>query len=472
MILFLKRLLYILMFVLTYHNSQAQLIVINNKKFAFKEIELSYHFADEIYQLKKTTLNESGFGLIHNKNLESGLYYIYFNDSTFTEFLYDALDPGKIAISYNPDENSFDISGPKATTQYNNYIMQLNLLQHNLKNAQSTTFLRRKKNTSKIKKHHLKGYNTQRDSLIDLIIPDINSSFLKAYLLAYRSISIPEFTPSEEIVNKDSAIWNFQIDYYKKHYLDNIDLSYPGLIYTPVYTEKLNFFLDIITAKSPEDLYHSVQFLIDKAESDTTTHQFMLAYLLDKYNQKKNSALDEFVYLHIIEEYYLNTEKNKISAQDISILKRDYNRRKPSSIGETAPEFEIPNLSENIIKLSDVRGDIVILYFISYECPVCDKVTQGLKKLANRYYYLDLKIVTVCVGEDKNLWEKYINSKGIGNWVNLFGGNKMFRIALDYNLSFTPTIYILDEHKTIIHKNVNINQLEELLLEIAIEANK
>jgi peroxiredoxin len=468
-----KRLLYFLLFVGIYSDLQAQIIAINNKKYAFKEIELSYHYADGAYQLKKTTLNESGFGLIHNKKLESGLYYIYYNDSTYTEFFYDASDPGKITINYNQETNTFDILGPETTVQYNSFSLQLDVFQYNSEKAQPNTFFHRKKSAKNntIKSHH-RRYNNLKDSLIDLSLPTINSSFLKAYLQAQRSISIPEYTPSEDIEIEDSTIWNFQINYYRKHYMDNIDLSNPHLIHTPVYTEKINFFLDIITARTPKELLHSIRYLIKKADSDSTTYQFILAYLLDKYNQKKNNAIDESVYLSIIEEYYLQSEENKVTDQDIDVLKRDYNRRKPSSLGETAPEFEILNISGNNLSLSNISGEILLLYFLSYECPVCDKVTQGLKKLANRYYYLDLKIVTICVGEDQNLWKKYINTKGIGNWVNLFGGNKMFKIAMDYNLSFTPTIFILDEHKTITHKNININQLEDILLDAALKANE
>lgn len=469
--LFTKRLLYLIVLIGIVNDLKAQIITIKNQKFAYKEIELAYHFADGVYQLKKIRLNESGFALFQNVQLESGLYYIYFNDSTFTKFLYDAKDSGKITINYNTETTVYETTGPETTEQYNNFLISLNALRTETKTSESNTLFRRKKNKTNSENQYIL-FSNQKDSLIDHVLPELRSTFLKAFLLAQRNVSIPDYTPPENVTKKDSAIWNFQMNYYKKHYLDNVDLTNNLLIHTPVYTEKIRFFLDIISAKNPEDLAQSVDFLIEKSSSDSLANQFMLTFLLDKYERNKNNAIDEYVYLHIIEKYYLHSGDRWISNHDLSMLNREYSRRKPSSLRESAPDFVAFDIANKNLSLTEIEGDIILLYFMSYECPICDKVTPEIKKLLYRFYYLDIKVVALCVGENTDQWRNYIKKKGIMNWINLFGGDQMSKIALKYNLSYTPTLFLLNKDKIITHKNLNTKQLDDILLRIAVEQNK
>ncbi len=470
--IFIKRLLGLLLYIGIYFEIHAQVITVKNPEFAFKGIKLAYHYADGIYFLKKTTLNESGFGLIHNDSLETGLYYIFYNDTTFTEFVYDAEDPGKITIDHNRETDITEINGPNTTMLYNTFIKKTDKLFITQPIIKETVPEKKRKKTFSPSKGSLFSLTNQADSLINLIISQTQSTFLKAYLKAKQSITIPEYSPPENIINKDSAIWNFQLTYYKKHYLDNIDLSNAYLIHTPVYTEKINLYLDQITSKDPGELSNAVDYLIQKASPDSAAHHFLLAYLLNKYEENKNNAIDEYIYLYIIEKYYLQSGYRWITNKDLGILSREYTKRKPSSLGEIAPEIELPDTTGLNINLYDIKGDWILLYFMSYECPLCNKVTPEVKKLANRYNYIDLKVLTVCVGNNKKLWEKYINNKKISNWINLFGGEQMSKTAIDYNLRYTPTLLLLNGEKRIEHKNLNVKQLEDILLQIAIEKHQ
>jgi peroxiredoxin len=467
-----KKLLLYIFALLVFQECQAQIISIRYQDFAFKEAKLAYAYADGIYHLKSTTLNENGFGLFDNTSLETGIFYVFLSDSISYEFFYDEADPSKIAFNYNKEQNVMVLTAPKTTMEYDNFLRSLqktsndgifNENNRDVPKKGKQTFLAETKN---------KYINTLKDSLIDITIQNLQSNNLKAYLKAQHSIAIPDYMPPEHIFNKDSSIWRYQLSYYYKHYLDNLDICNKHLIHTPIYTQKINFYLDQVTSQEPRHLVNSVDYLLGKASCDSTTQHFMAAYLLEKYNKRKNNTVDEYVYLHIIEKHYLQSGYSWITNKDLSILNREYNRRKPASIGEIAPNIVLPGPDDDTIRLKDIQNEFILLYFFNYDCPLCNKITPEIKKLLSRYDYLDIRVVTVCIGENKEMWKNYIYEKNISNWINLFGNGEINQIAYKYNLSYTPTLLLVDKDKKIIDKNLNIAQLEKLFLRIAIKKHK
>ncbi len=451
----------------------AQIVSIRYQDYAFKEAKLAYAYADGIYHLKSTTLNENGFGLFDNTSLETGIYYVFFCDSIPFEFFYDETDPGKIAINYNKEKDVMELTAPETTMEYENFLNSLQKANNDAVSNKNNYSITQKGNNQKHLPLAEKKYaNTIKDSLIDITIQNIHSNSLKAYLKAQHSIVIPDYSPAEHISNKDSLIWKYQLSYYSKHYLDNLDICNKHLIHTPIYTQKINLYLDQITSQGPQHTENSIDYLISKAGCDSTTQHFMTAYLLEKYNKKKNDPEGEYVYLYIIEKYYLQSGYSWITNKDLNILNSEYNRRKPASIGEIAPEIVLPGPNNDTIRLKDIQHKFMLLYFFNYECPLCNKITPEIKKLLSRYDYLDICVVTVCTGESKEKWESYIHEKGISNWINLFGGSEINHIAFKYNLSYTPTLLLLGKDKKIIDKNLNIAQFEKRLLHIAIEKHK
>jgi hypothetical protein len=72
----------------------------------------------------------------------------------------------------------------------------------------------------------------------------------------------------------------------------------------------------------------------------------------------------------------------------------------------------------------------------------------------------------------KKEWTKYIRENKIGDWTNVYQTKEMEAAIADskkpgfrqlYDITVTPTIYLLDIEKRIIGKKLTIEQLHELL---------
>jgi len=54
-------------------------------------------------------------------------------------------------------------------------------------------------------------------------------------------------------------------------------------------------------------------------------------------------------------------------------------------LGEMAPDFELPALDGKSLRLSSVRGRIVLLEFTATWCPACNQAASDLRKLKRRF---------------------------------------------------------------------------------------
>jgi peroxiredoxin len=69
------------------------------------------------------------------------------------------------------------------------------------------------------------------------------------------------------------------------------------------------------------------------------------------------------------------------------------------SIGDQAPEFELPGTPENPVKLSDYRGEknVVLLFFPLAWTPVCSNEMDHMRDNYEKYADLDAEILAVSV---------------------------------------------------------------------------
>ncbi len=82
------------------------------------------------------------------------------------------------------------------------------------------------------------------------------------------------------------------------------------------------------------------------------------------------------------------------------------------SIGEKAPDFELKTYDGNTIRLSDYRGNPVVLNFFATWCPFCNNEMPRLQKIVNEKYS-NVKIIAIDDAfEDATTIEKWANEKG------------------------------------------------------------
>jgi len=127
------------------------------------------------------------------------------------------------------------------------------------------------------------------------------------------------------------------------------------------------------------------------------------------------------------------------------------------------PDLVIPSLKGDPIKLSSLKGKIVLLYFWSSLSEESRLQNPQLLNIYKKYHSKGFEIYAVSLDNKKDLWEKAVWMDEI-NWINvceLTYPNS--RASVLYNISKLPTTYLLNKNGEILERDLYGKELEKWL---------
>ncbi len=114
-----------------------------------------------------------------------------------------------------------------------------------------------------------------------------------------------------------------------------------------------------------------------------------------------------------------------------------------------APEFDVETIHGKRLKLSDLRGKVVVLDFWSITCGPCIMANQHLQQMHEKYRKMDLEIVGMSVDPVQKQVENFLETYPVDYTIAL-ATNKVIR---DYGGTFSlPETYIIDRNGKIVRK--------------------
>lgn len=124
-------------------------------------------------------------------------------------------------------------------------------------------------------------------------------------------------------------------------------------------------------------------------------------------------------------------------------------------------DLELRTPKNKKFHIYDVTARYTVLYFYNTDCALCRGVTRDLAKMYAEYDREDMEIVAVYTGSD-NKWKNYIKENNPG-WINLWDRKRESGMFDKYDLMDVPAIYLLDEDKITLAKDINPDVLSVLL---------
>jgi len=133
------------------------------------------------------------------------------------------------------------------------------------------------------------------------------------------------------------------------------------------------------------------------------------------------------------------------------------------SVGQPAPDFELPTPDGKMVKLSDFRGQYVLLDFWASWCGPCRQENPNIVKQYNSFKDKNFTVLGVSLDDNKEAWLKAIKDDNL-TWTHV---SELKRwngtVSNKYKVDAIPASFIIDPQGKIAAKNLRSAALEEFL---------
>lgn len=253
--------------------------------------------------------------------------------------------------------------------------------------------------------------------------------------------------------------------YQKTHHFDRIDFGDTLLIRGTILTSRLVEYLSLyqFNSNSQEELetnlLKGVDTIMAKAFVNQSVYEFVIDFIIEGFNSIGfEKGLQHIASHSKLDQFCENTARKLELEKRIDIMNK-------LAVGKVAPDFEAADIHGKNIRLTEIKAKRTVVVFWASWCPHCDDILPLIQEIYKNTDRANLEVVAISVDQDKKACEEVVKN-GQFDWINiaeLKGWDG--QIIMDYGVAATPSLFVLDENKTIIGKPVRMDDLEQLLSE-------
>jgi peroxiredoxin len=425
---------------------------------------LANYYGDKQYIKDSAKVSESGEVIFRGDDKwDEGIYLFVPPSKRYFDFVMDASQHFTLETDTTDYIRTMKVKGSEENKYFYEY---QNFMASKQKQLEPLDALNKKvKNnadSAKLVQDKMTAIHTEIKNYKNSFIKDHPQTFVAKLFKAMEEPEIPE-APILPNGRKDST---FAYRYMKVHYFDNMDFSDARLLRTPIFHNKVKYYLEKMTPQIPDSINVSADFIVEKARANDEVYKYMIYWLTYTYESSKVMGMDA-VFVHMVEKYYVTKQTPWVdSTQMYKITNRAINELRHLLIGKKAPAINMPDSTGKYISLHDIKSKYTVVIFWDHGCGHCKK---EIPKLMEQYKTkLKAKGVTVYAVETEEKpeeWRKFIRENKLNGWHHVQEMDNYKRAVTKkiYDIYSTPVIYLLDENKIIRAKRVESEQLDGII---------
>ena len=147
----------------------------------------------------------------------------------------------------------------------------------------------------------------------------------------------------------------------------------------------------------------------------------------------------------------------------VNEFKAEVDKLRKLAVGQPAPEIVAYTPDNKTVRLSDFKGQIVLVDFWASWCMPCREENPNIVAAYNRHKDDNFTVLGVSLDDNPGSWMRAIQEDQL-TWTNISDLQAWSSpLILDYQIKGIPASYIVDENGMIIAKNLRGSQLSDFL---------
>lgn len=265
---------------------------------------------------------------------------------------------------------------------------------------------------------------------------------------------------------------------FKRHYLEGMDFSDERLLRTPIFNNKLEYYITKLTPQVADSVIEAADMLVGMAKGNKEPHKFIVHTITSKFEDSKVMGMDA-VLVHMGQTYYCPDKAWWLSKEKLDKFCERVDAMAPLLLGKKAPNLILQDTSGAWRNMYDIKSKYTVLYFWDSGCGHCKKVTPKLKEFYATYKEQGVEVYAVGTEFENEDWIKYISKNDL-LWINVSdtpeSNKNAHQLILEgkttlesmnfrdtYDIYSTPKAFLLDENKKIIAAKLMPEQLGEFI---------
>ena len=128
------------------------------------------------------------------------------------------------------------------------------------------------------------------------------------------------------------------------------------------------------------------------------------------------------------------------------------------NVGDVAPDFTVTMLDGRVIKLSELRGNVVMVCFWATWCPPCRQEMSHLQKdVIDHFAGKDLVVLPISRGEERKTVEAFIEKMGYTFPIGLDGDQSIYK---KYASNYIPRSVVVGKDGKVVYVSVGYDDKE------------
>ena len=297
------------------------------------------------------------------------------------------------------------------------------------------------------------------------------NSLLSGLLNAMKQ---PEY-PAIPVVNgKVDSLYPYH--YVKDHFWDDVEFNDDRLLRTPFFESKLDNYFKTLVSADPDSIFKEIKYIMLYARTGKEIYPYLLTKFTNKYINPEIMGQDK-VFVKMFEDFYAKGDTTYLNAASRkTIVERAYSLM-ANQLGNPAPPLDLTDTTGKTVSLYKLAGKFTFVVFWDPTCGHCKTELPRIDSMYKaRWKGLGVTLYSVNVSSDKNTTQelkKFIQEKSLDKgWIftaqtkearddEQKAGLPNYRQL--YDVYKTPTMYLLDDAKRIIAKQLSLEQFNDII---------